>query len=139
MKKQRAFTIIELLVVIAVLGLLASIILISLKGTTEKAKIAKAQAEVNQLRTAVYQLALDTGKWPGGWQGPYISLNDFIDPWGKGYWFDPDYYPEWRNDQNEECPPKPSEKPPFIQAIGSYGLDRNYFTCDDIFLEVEIK
>jgi len=39
--KKRSFTLIELLVVIALIGLLASIILVSLKGTTKKAKIAK--------------------------------------------------------------------------------------------------
>ena len=38
--KKRSFTLIELLVVIALIGLLASIVLVSLKGTTGKAKIA---------------------------------------------------------------------------------------------------
>ncbi|MDO8436136.1 MAG: type II secretion system protein, partial [bacterium] len=41
-KKKKAFTLIELLVVIAIIGLLASIILVSLKGTREKARIAKS-------------------------------------------------------------------------------------------------
>jgi len=39
--KNKSFTVIELLVVIAIIGLLASIILVSLKGTTKKAKITK--------------------------------------------------------------------------------------------------
>ncbi len=39
--KNKSFTLIELLVVIALIGLLASIILVSLKGTREKAKIAR--------------------------------------------------------------------------------------------------
>jgi len=39
--KQKSFTLIELLVVIAVIGLISSIILVSLKGTTKKARIAK--------------------------------------------------------------------------------------------------
>ena len=39
--KNKSFTLIELLVVIALIGLLASIILVSLKGTRGKARIAK--------------------------------------------------------------------------------------------------
>lgn len=40
---KKGFTLIELLVVIAVIGMLASIVLVSLKGTREKASIAKAE------------------------------------------------------------------------------------------------
>jgi len=39
--KNKSFTLIELLVVIAIIGLLASIILVSLKGVREKAEIAR--------------------------------------------------------------------------------------------------
>jgi len=39
--KNKSFSLIELLVVIAIIGLLASIILVSLKGVREKAEIAK--------------------------------------------------------------------------------------------------
>lgn len=41
LKKQKSFTVIELLVVIAIIGLLASIVLVALRGSTEKARLAK--------------------------------------------------------------------------------------------------
>lgn len=53
-KKKNGFTLIELLVVISVIGLLASIILVSLKNVREKAHYAKAQAELEQfIKTAI--------------------------------------------------------------------------------------
>ena len=40
--KDKSFTLIELLVVISIIGLISSIVLVNLKGTREKARIAKA-------------------------------------------------------------------------------------------------
>ncbi len=49
--KSRGFTLIELLVVIAIIGILASIVLTSLSGATNKAKKASALATVSGLGT----------------------------------------------------------------------------------------
>ena len=61
---RKSFTLIELLVVIAILGILASMILVSLGGAKERAKIVKAQAEVREIYNAILLLETDTGKWP---------------------------------------------------------------------------
>jgi len=50
---QKSFTIIELLVVIAIIGLLASITLVSLKGAIERARMGKAQVEMDQIKKAM--------------------------------------------------------------------------------------
>lgn len=63
---NQGFTLIELLVVISIIGLLASVIIVSTTSAREKARIVKAQADLKQISTAFGLLELDTGKWPLG-------------------------------------------------------------------------
>ena len=52
MKYDRGFTLIELLVVIAIIGLLASIILASLRSAINSSRVARAKTELQELATA---------------------------------------------------------------------------------------
>jgi general secretion pathway protein G len=106
---QDGFTLIEIMVVILILGLLATIVVQSLRGAADKAKKTKAQADLAEIKTALDRYYLDNGYYPSTDQG----LNALVspptngrmpanyesggyierlprDPWGTGYFYQSD-------------------------------------------------
>ena len=74
-KYNSGFTLIELLVVIAIIGVLASIVFASVQGVREKARIARAKADLTELRKAIYVLENDNNQGPN-----HIPLDPCNDP-----------------------------------------------------------
>lgn len=68
--KKKGFTLIELLVVIAVIGMLSSIVLVSLGGVRKKARDARRQADLRQISSAM-ELAYDDSSAECGGEGAY--------------------------------------------------------------------
>lgn len=157
---NKGFTLIELLVVIAIISILSSTVLVSLQSAERKAKISKAKAELNQLRSAIAMLEAGTGLQPnkisstpcvqnsgvhlnkraaglestdGGfpdWNGPYMDSVP-KDPWGTYYYFDADY----TCGDAEGCESVPEGKT--VRVIQSFGPNKaqNYGSgSDDIVL-----
>ncbi len=108
-KLEAGFTLIEIMVVILILGLLATIVVQSLRGATDKAKRTKAQADIAELKTALDRYYLDNGYYPTSDQGlqalvqaptggripanyedgGYIEKLP-VDPWGSQYFYQSD-------------------------------------------------
>lgn len=73
---MRGFTLIELLVVISIIGMLASVVLVSLQGARNKAKEIKFLAGLNQLKSALELYRLDNNRYPGGPLTPGQATQD---------------------------------------------------------------
>ena len=106
---QDGFTLIEIMVVILILGLLATIVVQSLRGAADKAKRTKAQADISELKTGLDRFYLDNGFYPTTDQGltalvtaptsgravPNYESGGYIeklptDPWGNQYIYQSD-------------------------------------------------
>jgi type II secretion system protein G len=62
--KKAGFTLIELLVVIAIIGLLASVVLVSLNSSRQKSRDAKRLADMNQMAKALELFYNDFNSYP---------------------------------------------------------------------------
>jgi len=65
-KNKKGFTLVELLVVIAIIGLLGSIVLVSVNSARAKARDTKRKAELRQIAIALEMYASEYGGYPSG-------------------------------------------------------------------------
>src|ERR1700744_4950426 len=87
-RSKQGFTLIELLVVIAIIGLLASIILVSLSTAQQKGRDAKRVQDIQDIVTALQLYSSKHGNYPSTLAG-LVTDSDFAsvptDPSGNSY------------------------------------------------------
>jgi len=101
-RKQRGFTLIELMVVLAIIGILAALVVPSVLGRADDARVTAARTDVGNLAQALILYKLDNQRFPTAEQGlqalvakpsaepvpaNWKSYLDKLpgDPWGRPY------------------------------------------------------
>lgn len=106
--EEHGFTLLEMLVVLVIIGLVASLVGPQLLGRVDSSRVTAADTQVRMLKGALDTLRLDLGRYPTSeeglsilmtppvderarrkWQGPYLSENVPLDPWGNEYQYKP--------------------------------------------------
>ena len=68
-EREDGFTLVELMVVIVIIGLLATIVLINVLPSQDKAMVVKARADIATLEQAMEMYRLDNFSYPSGSDG----------------------------------------------------------------------
>lgn len=79
MTKRKGFTLIELLIVIAIIGLLATLAIISLSTAQRKARDTKRIADMKSIQTAVELYFSDNSSYPA--PADWAALQTALDPY----------------------------------------------------------
>ncbi len=64
LKKQKGFTIVELLIVIVVIGILATLVIVTFAGIQQRARDTQRKTDINALQSHVEAYYAQTGTYP---------------------------------------------------------------------------
>lgn len=149
------FTLLEILVSVSIFAMITALVIVRFSQANRRAKIAKAQSDLEQLKIATEILYEDTGQDPAhltrspcvqnpkvyldacnagllcsdgafsNWAGPYMT-NIPLDPWDRQYRFDP-YY---TCNGQPGCEGIPGGT--VLRALHSFGKDGVQYNADDV-------
>jgi general secretion pathway protein G len=98
----RGFTLIEIMVVVIIIGLLAAVIVPTVIGKVDEARVVKAKQDIQSLETALTLFRLDNSKYPTTEQGLSVLVTQPTDPtikhWKPGGYLQRISKDPWGND-----------------------------------------
>lgn len=100
-KSERGVTLIEMLVVVVIIGLFVGLVSVNMFKKADDAKRTAAKAQIANFMQTLGLYKLDVGTYPstdqglkallvkpengGNWNGPYLTKDIPLDPWGNPY------------------------------------------------------
>jgi general secretion pathway protein G len=98
----RGFTLIEIMVVVIIIGLLAAVIVPTVIGKVDEARVVKAKQDIQSLETALTLFRLDNSKYPTTEEGLQALVTQPTDPtikhWKPGGYLQRISKDPWGND-----------------------------------------
>lgn len=151
-RASRGFTLIELLAVIGIIGVLSTLAMIAIRTAQTRARIAKAQHDVDALVLAIKQLETDTGEWPGHQDVEEVTTGGSNEIWDlngpeAGIAATDGLFPNWNGPYMVEVKDDPWGNPYFwdsdytvsgearvvVGSFGPNGVGRNVYDSDDVY------
>lgn len=125
-RRRRAFTLIEVLLVIVILGMLAGVVVVTMSGTQEGAKVDTTKIKIDKVINKLKEYNLHVNEYPteeqGGlqalltkpafdeekkgekWRGPYVRPEDLKDGWNNDLKYE--LADEEAGDTTRKAPPR---------------------------------
>lgn len=113
-KREEGFTLVELMVVIVIIGLLATVVVINVMPSLDRAATTKARADIDTLRQSLEIYKLQNLRYPTTEEGLNALVADNqiqrlpSDPWNNPYLY---------------SAPGPDGKPFLISSLGADGRE----------------
>ncbi len=63
-RRRRGFTLLEMMLVVVIIGLLATVAVVNLAGTSDKARKGVTKASLNNIKSVLTQFYTETGAYP---------------------------------------------------------------------------
>jgi general secretion pathway protein G len=89
-RHARGFSLVEIMIVVVIIGLLASVVTLSVNRYMDRGRVNKAKADIGVIQSALNGYYAENGRYPTNQEGLQILVPEFIqklskDPWGKAY------------------------------------------------------
>ncbi|MFZ5688130.1 MAG: prepilin-type N-terminal cleavage/methylation domain-containing protein [Bacillota bacterium] len=93
-RNQKGFTLVELMVVVVILGVLAALVVPTLSGQIDKAKINRTYADMKSIQNALQLHFADNNQYPAASGTAVPALPNYglaaipTDAWGQPFWYE---------------------------------------------------